>query len=67
MIKHDDNPDNVSVKDDGTSAQPPQRAPLWWGVVEWLPAKVFTPCATCMFWRGAAFGAIVTGALAVLK
>lgn len=65
MRPHDEDLNNAPGQGQGTSngqansPSPPARKPLWWRVAEWLPAKVFTPCATCMFWRGALAGAII--------
>jgi len=34
----------------------PERDPLWWRVVAWLPEVLFIDCAVCLFWRGAVVG-----------
>lgn len=47
-----------------TTNEEADKAPLWWRALEWLPSMLFTPCGTCLFWRGAAVGAVITAAIA---
>lgn len=35
-------------------------------VLAWLPLRLWTDCGVCLFWRGAAVGALAAGALMAL-
>jgi hypothetical protein len=46
----------------------PDRNPMWWRALAWLPDRLFIDCSVCLFWRGAVigFGIGCAVALAVL-
>lgn len=36
------------------------KKPLWWRILAYLPeGRLYTQCATCLFWRGALVGGII--------
>lgn len=40
---------------------------LWWRAIAYLPeGPLFIECATCLFWRGAAVGALGMSVLVLL-
>jgi hypothetical protein len=43
----------------------PERDPLWWRVLAWLPEVFYIDCAVCLFWRGAMVGFGVACAFAL--
>jgi len=43
----------------------PERDPLWWRLLAWLPEYLFIDCAVCLFWRGAVVGFGIACALAL--
>ena len=44
----------------------PDRDPLWWRVLAWLPDYLFIDCAVCLFWRGAVVGFAMACAVALV-
>lgn len=43
----------------------PDRDPLWWRALAWLPEQLFIDCSVCLFWRGAVVGFGIGCALAL--